>query len=420
MAYTIIRSDNSTVLTTIQDGTINTTSTSLGLPGRNYAGYGRNIDTNFVRMLENFANDTPPANPLKGQLWFNTITNTLCICPSDGMTVAANWIVLTSASSAGDTVLGNVRVTGDFVANTAPTGTFGQPNYNPGSTASLNIVNSDTLTTRLATVSSALTANLATVTTANLSVTNTRLISTGSQTNEGNLRGSWVVNGNPSGNALSIVNGNISFPQGGTANVGVKCDYYMYANGTPFNPSGTFTNANVAAYLTDTNPSTGFTGNIAPTKVTTTAIAGGGTISGVWTLATNARINATYADLAERYEADAEYDIGTVVALGGDKEVTAAPELSEQVFGVVSNTYAYLMNEGAGSDATHPAIALAGRVKVKVTGPVAKHARLVSAGNGLARAAKEGELTAFNSIGRALEEKLSEDTGIIEAVVVIK
>lgn len=414
MAYTIIRSDNSTVLTTIQDGTINTTSTSLGLPGRNYAGYGRNIDTNFVRMLENFANDTPPANPLKGQLWFNTITNTLCICPSDGMTVAANWIVLTSASSAGDTVLGNVRVTGDFVANTAPSGN------SPGSTATFNIVNSDVFTTRLATVSSSLTANLATVTTANLSVTNTRLISTGSQTNAGNLQGVWTVNGNPSGNALAISNGNVSFPQGGAANVGIKCDYYMYANGTPFNPSGTYNNANVAAYLTDTNPSTGFTGNIAPTKVTTTALAGGGTISGVWTLATNARINATYADLAERYESDSEYEVGTVVSLGGDKEVTAAPELSEQVFGVVSDTYAYLMNENAGTDQTHPAIALAGRVKVKVIGPVAKHSRLVSAGNGFARAANAGELTAFNSIGRALEEKLSEDTGIIEAVVVVK
>jgi hypothetical protein len=404
MAYTIIRSDNSTVLTTIQDGTINTTSTSLGLPGRNYAGYGRNIDTNFVRMLENFANDTPPANPLKGQLWFNTITNTLCICPSDGMTIAANWIALTSASSSGDTVLGNVNVTGSLIS---------------GNLSANSALSSDTFTTRLANIAT-LTTNLATVTTANLAVTNTRLISTGLNTNQGNLQGSWIVNGNPSGNALAITNGNVAFPQGGTANVGIKCDYYMYANGTPFNPTGTYTNATVSTYLTDTNPLTGFRGNIFPSSVTTSALKGGGTISGVWTLDTNARINATYADLAERYEADAEYEIGTVVALGGDKEVTIAPELSEQVFGVVSNTYAYLMNEGAGTDATHPAIALAGRVKVKVTGPVAKHARLVSAGNGLARAATEGELTAFNSIGRALEDKSSEEVGIIEAVVVIK
>ena len=50
MAYTIVKSDG-TVLTTIPDGTINTTSTSLGLPGKNYAGYGQSLDTNFTRIL---------------------------------------------------------------------------------------------------------------------------------------------------------------------------------------------------------------------------------------------------------------------------------------------------------------------------------------------------------------------------------
>ena len=53
MAYTIVKSDGN-VLTTIPDGTINTTSTSLGLPGRNYAGYGQALDTNFVHLTENF------------------------------------------------------------------------------------------------------------------------------------------------------------------------------------------------------------------------------------------------------------------------------------------------------------------------------------------------------------------------------
>ncbi len=52
MAYTIVKSDG-TVLTTIADGTINTTSTSLGLPGRNFAGYGQTVDTNFVHQIEN-------------------------------------------------------------------------------------------------------------------------------------------------------------------------------------------------------------------------------------------------------------------------------------------------------------------------------------------------------------------------------
>ena len=76
MAYTIVKSDG-TVLTTIADGTINTTSTTLGLPGRNYAGYGQSLDTNFVHVVENFADTTTPANPLRGQLWYDTSDTTL-------------------------------------------------------------------------------------------------------------------------------------------------------------------------------------------------------------------------------------------------------------------------------------------------------------------------------------------------------
>jgi hypothetical protein len=129
---------------------------------------------------------------------------------------------------------------------------------------------------------------------------------------------------------------------------------------------------------------------------------------------------AEYADLAERFEADAEYEAGTVVSLGGVAEVTqAVEELSEDVFGVVSDRAAYLMNAGAGSDATHPPIAMNGRVPVKVVGTVNKGDRLVSAGNGFARAAKDGEATARNIIGRALQTKTTEEAGTVEAVVKI-
>ena len=77
------------------------------------------------------------------------------------------------------------------------------------------------------------------------------------------------------------------------------------------------------------------------------------------------------------------------------------------------------MNEGAGTDATHPPIALNGRVPVKVTGVINKGDRLVSAGNGLARSGKHSELTPWNVIGRSLVDKLDEDVGIIEAIVKI-
>jgi hypothetical protein len=107
--------------------------------------------------------------------------------------------------------------------------------------------------------------------------------------------------------------------------------------------------------------------------------------------------------------------------LGGDAEITAVVnELSEDVFGVVSNTAAYLMNAGAGDDLTHPPVAVGGRVQVKVTGKVRKGQRLVSAGTGIARAAKIGEATSFNVIGRALANKTTDDVGTVEAFVSIK
>jgi hypothetical protein len=78
------------------------------------------------------------------------------------------------------------------------------------------------------------------------------------------------------------------------------------------------------------------------------------------------------------------------------------------------------MNGNAGNDTTHPPVAMTGRVPVKVTGTVAKGDRLVSAGNGIARAAQPGEATAFNVIGRALVDKPTAGPGTIEAIVTIK
>ena len=78
------------------------------------------------------------------------------------------------------------------------------------------------------------------------------------------------------------------------------------------------------------------------------------------------------------------------------------------------------MNSHAGSDETHPPVAMTGRVPVKVVGKVRKGDRLVAAGAGQARAALAGEATAFNVIGRALQDKLTTDSGTVEAIVTIK
>jgi hypothetical protein len=128
--------------------------------------------------------------------------------------------------------------------------------------------------------------------------------------------------------------------------------------------------------------------------------------------------SAQYADLAERYEADCETEVGDVVMLGGHAEVTKCnKELCDQVFGVVSDSPAFLMNAQAGNNDTHPMIALKGRVMVKLVGTGKAGDRVVSAGNGEARVAEIDECTAFNTIGRLIKYKYNEETTLTECVI---
>jgi len=412
MAYTIVKT-NGQVLTTIADGTINTTSTSLALPGRNYAGYGQYLDTNFVHQLENYANSAPPPNPLAGQLWYDTNSNTMYVCPVDGTPSASSWLALTSTSSGGSTTFGAVTVTGNIGSNNM--------------TVTNGISVGGTVTSLNLTVTANATIANANVTTGNIGTLNSATITTGSASTAGTLTGTWTINGTGTANSVAgtgvyMNSGNIVINNSGNT-YGIKTDKYMYANGTAISFSGTYNNGNVFDYLTGSNAVSQFSGVIAPSSVTTANITTGGNtiagqLTGNWTLTTGSRLNATYADLAERFEADAYYDAGTVVELGGDKEITSVKyELSEDIFGVISDSAAYLMNSGAGDNITHPPVAMTGRVQVKVTGIVKKSDRLVSAGKGLARAAQSGEATAFNVIGRALENKTTNDIGTVLAIV---
>lgn len=133
-------------------------------------------------------------------------------------------------------------------------------------------------------------------------------------------------------------------------------------------------------------------------------------------------LEALYADLAERYHADAVYEYGTVVKIGGPNEVTqTTEEYDNEVFGVVSEKPAIMMNSGAGPDSTHPYIALTGRVPVRVVGKVSKGQRLVSSGvPGHAMAAGHAPCAGNLVIGRALVDKINDEAGIIEAVVGVK
>jgi hypothetical protein len=130
---------------------------------------------------------------------------------------------------------------------------------------------------------------------------------------------------------------------------------------------------------------------------------------------------AMYADLAERYEADCNTEVGDVVILGGHAEITKCQtELSDAVFGVISESPAFLMNASAGNNESHPMVALQGRVLVKIIGKGKAGDRLVSAGNSEARVAEPDECTAFNTLGRLLKAKYNEQTTLTECVIGVK
>ena len=127
---------------------------------------------------------------------------------------------------------------------------------------------------------------------------------------------------------------------------------------------------------------------------------------------------ARYADLAERYAADQEYPVGTVVVFGGDKEITTTNiKMDTAVAGVISANPAFRMNCEAGEDATHPYVALAGRVPCRVAGKIKKGNIVVTSGIPGVAVAAVGDIKVGSMIGKALEDYDSDHIGTIEVAV---
>lgn len=114
--------------------------------------------------------------------------------------------------------------------------------------------------------------------------------------------------------------------------------------------------------------------------------------------------SAQYADLAERYQADALYEPGTVLVFGGEQEVTISSTSHDpKVAGVVSTDPAYVMNSGLQGDNTH-AVALTGRVPCLVKGPVEKGTVLVTSDTpGTAQAIDNSKYIPGVVIGKSMQ-----------------
>ena len=157
------------------------------------------------------------------------------------------------------------------------------------------------------------------------------------------------------------------------------------------------------------------------TALTTGSTTTSGTITGRWTLTGTApnesRLQATYsADLAENYEGDREYEVGTVLVFGGEKEVTTTNVQGDtRVAGVVSNTAAFTMYEAC--PGLKNLVALQGRVPCKVVGKITKGDILITSKISGVAIAATGDVRVGTVVGKALTDYDSDHIGTIEIAV---
>lgn len=451
MAYTINLTDG-TIFATIADGTINTAS-SMTLVGKNYAGYGEFLDENFIHLLENSASSVAPGAPLTGQLWWDKGNNLLKVYNGSTFKTIASSTASTSAPASNvtgdlwyDTVNQQLKVyTGSAWLLVGPAFTSGQ-----GVTGAI----ADTITDNVAVshvviklfVEDAIVgiiskdatftpaASITGFTTVRPGITLASTVGAQYPLFQGTATDSQTLDGLDSSSFLrsdanDTTTGTLGILNDTGLAVGADSDFRVTVSGTSVLLSNQTQDGNLALRINDGGVTTtlinleGASSTVLPGANATINM---GATTMKWNKIYAVEFNGTstsaqYSDLAERYESDEMLDAGTVVEIGGKAEITKAKdELSDKVFGVISNRAAHLMNARTGEDNTlYPAVAMTGRVPVKVTGKVNKGDRLVSAGNGLARAARPGEASAFNVVGRALSSKETLEIGTVECIVAI-
>lgn len=292
----------------IADETVNVTDTSLSLVGKYHVGYGADIAQNQVSLLENFASNTAPSNPIEGQLWWKP-TDTQLFVRSNGA-----WLGIDS-----DSKITSVLDTSD-VAHTVIVSTVNG--------VATSITSSDTT--------------------------------------------DWVIN--VSETALEPHfrdNGLIGTPGNATIKAGINLN-------------------------TDSTKAMKFHGTAT---------------------------TAQYADVAELYTSDEEYEPGTVITNNTDdsQEVTQTTNsLDSKVIGVVTTDPALLMNSTLGG--TTVGVALLGRTPCKVIGTINKGDRIISSsvpGHGQSEK-NVSEYTYQHVVGRAVESKTSTGEGTVEVIVGVK
>ena len=487
MAY-IINLTNGTQLTSVEDGTIDQ-STTLKLVGKNYAGYGEIQNENFVHLLENFSSANQPASPLSGQIWFDSAVKKLKFYDGTkfrttggaevsttqpvGLTTGDFWwdtnnnqlyaqnanggFVLIGPQSIGETV--SAMVTGivrdsNQVNRTIIKGTVEDGVVFVVSNAEFTIDSTDpnNVITGFDVIRQGV--SLRNTTAATNGVTATAHRFHGTATNAEKLNGlpasDYAIAGNANFTStvrladdgltvgaandlkISIENGDQGLIENTT---GTKIKFKVKSSGgvatevAEFQATGLIPVTTTTFDIGDVNYkwrniyATNFnglatnainlqvganyrTGDVNATNNTVAVRDSSGNLAA--NVFNGTSTSARYADLAEKYVTDKEYPVGTLMMIGGDAEATACENEHGICIGVISTKPAYLMN----SEAEGQAVALVGRVPVRITGPVNKGEPVHVAENGTASVEGKGDM-----IGIALESNDRHEETLVECIL---
>lgn len=460
MAYIFTKSDNVTTVT-INDGSIDDTKFTIKILGRNASNYGTAMAENLVHIVENFASTTVPALPTLGQIWFQKaaagdgkirVYDPINGNPND----LENWRILFSSGDTidvasipnldaskittgvlpiarGGTGTGTATGTGAVVLSTSPilTGNPTAPTPPPGdndtSIATTAFVTNHTAGNFLPLTGGTLTGDL----TVNKAAASIIVTSTTGQAFVGTATSSGIAAigaASPNDAQLILYHGSIASGANVRWSIRKTGDVTSDLTVNAHDGAGTVISTpliikRATGELQVFGGTRFMSNNLYPNtngnlSVGTASLKFGAMYANTFF---GTATQAQYADLAERYHADYPYAPGTLVKLGGECEITQTTDDGDtDFFGVISTNPGFLLNAEAGTDQTHPAVALSGKVPVYVIGEVNKGDRLVPSHiSGCARKYQKGD-DYLSIIGRALEAKTSQERDLVNCVVGVK